>query len=62
MKKYRKLEVRKRIDELHNQLHTVEVGQANFALQQHLEGLEKSFSTFPQVNHKKKNPKKSVLS
>ena len=60
MKKYRKLEARKRIDDLHNQLHTVEVVQANLALQHHLEGLEKSFSTYPKVT--KKKSKNSVLS
>jgi hypothetical protein len=38
MKKYRKLEARKRIDESHNQSLTVEVVKAQLALQQHLEG------------------------
>jgi hypothetical protein len=62
MKKYRKLEARKRIDELHNQVHIIDVVQANLALQQHLEGLEKEFKDCPQAAPKKRKIRKAVIS
>lgn len=61
MKKYRKLEARKRVDQLHNQLHQAEIDQSQLALQQHLVGLEQEFRNYLQAAPNKRNTRKTVM-
>lgn len=58
MKKYRKLEARKRVD----QSHKLELDQPQLALQQHLEGLEKEFKDYLKAAPKKRKTRKAVMS
>jgi hypothetical protein len=46
MKKYRRLEARRRADELHNQFQIADFNQQILALNRQLETMEKQFSSF----------------
>jgi exosome complex RNA-binding protein Rrp4 len=48
MKKYRRLEARKRVDEVHNQAYIVDINHQLHTLSQQLEILEKEFSSYNQ--------------
>jgi hypothetical protein len=62
MKKYRRLEARKRVDELQTQSHTLEIEKVQLALQQHLVGLEKEFSSYLPVRSINKKARKVAVS
>ena len=61
MKKHRRLEARKRVNELLTQHNEAQTDQAKQALARHLEVLEKNFFTDTQINkQKRKNEKIAV--
>jgi hypothetical protein len=62
MKKHRRIEARKRVDESLNQLHKAETDQAQLALQMHLEKLEKRFFAYSDTFKQNKRLTKTAVS
>jgi hypothetical protein len=60
MKKHRKLEVRKRVNDTLNQLQETQTDLGSHALRKHLEVLEKEFDTYIPSSKPKKEEKKLV--
>ncbi|MDO1444850.1 hypothetical protein Q0590_01240 [Rhodocytophaga aerolata] len=62
MKKHRKLEVRKRVNDTLSQLKEAQTDLGRQTLRKHLEVLEKEFVTYPTSSKPKKKEKKLVVS
>jgi hypothetical protein len=62
MKKHRRIEARKRVDESLNQLHKAKTNQAQLALQMHLDELEKRFFAYTDTFKQKKRLTKVTAS